>query len=59
MKDSKKEVEHYNESNYHGMRENWGWIEATFKKIIGSTENEEGIKSQLIAEELGLTAEEE
>ena len=59
MKDSKKEVEKYNMSNYHSRSETWGWIDDTFEEVIGGVENEEGIKSQLIAEELGLTAEEE
>ena len=59
MKDSKKEVEKHNKSNYHNRSETGGWIDDTFEEVIGGVENEEGIKSQLIAEELGLTAEEE
>lgn len=58
--EDKKEIDNLDlNCGYHHAGKNWAWIDDTFKEMMGGTENEEGIKSQLIAEELGLTEEEE
>ena len=52
---TRKEIEHHNDYNYHCDTFTWGWIDDIFREVMGGTEVEEGIKSQLIAESMGLT----
>ena len=67
-----RNIEKHNHENYHQIYSTWNWIDDIYMELgYGTLENEgislfpynmddeEGIKSQLIAEELGLTAEEE
>ena len=54
-----KEIEEHNVKNYHNLSDNYGMIDDKFEELAGCMENSEGIKSQLIAEELGLTEDDE
>ena len=58
---TRKEIEHHNDYNYHCDSKTWNWIDDTYVDLKcpkfdleNSMSANEGIKSQLIAEKLGL-----